>query len=1114
MIIGFRPQKTQEPAVPLSGFADCWGGRLCAEEFCTCLLVAGVPPAGAFGGAGETANDLLLAAALFSLCVTPKAPGYFVERSSRPYSRGSSRGVSSGSGRAAGNVNEAAFEEGTATGPHRSGGSFQRSSASAAAKLIHTGDRSTPVIRADTSKSPRRAVRHRALVLAVVVAIAVVVRGVHIGLSSRKWKGNAALSKRLKVWMELIEVEKDKLAELKTSLSEQQSANDQKEGLLQSQRLHIEQQEKLLRDEEEELMEKENKMQLLRNSLEKIEREAKRTPSMLFGREKQFLFMREPAGSQAAKKFRPMARDADIMQRIDEEFGAFDDKPCKRTSKEGSLFLDDHMELKTMQAASAVLKALPKRPSTPEEAKDIVRARRMLLEAVVRCQAATWAAITRLLQVKGEWLTEIVLEQSGKEGIDRLRAAEEEEWRMQKQQQDRARQELKELDESIQLCIQKQEDLQQRIASSETLGREALNELERQRFQWENYEITVRAQRALIMSTEAVAFTTREAFLKKKAERLERAFDRQAERRRRLPNDSLRLTELDTALMAISGELDELKSVYDMARDLKDADEFVLPPGATVPVMKGDLDVERIAPSEFEERRRTCLYSRPIISVSAAEEKPGSSRFQKHRRSPDPPQFRRGEQRGLSILAPEGHDSQQVKMRKKGPPPQKSSAASSGDGAHREESEYESVSTSSDRRWTCSDIVGGDYRVTEKGFLRVRHRSVHLIVPVDDAGEFEFASNLGSMDFSSDGVDGLSEDEEMAEEHEDRAGDVVEEHGRRGGAAVDKGRRRAEDVVEEHGRRPQPAAHTHQTPSASKSAAPADTGHETVFATLVNFSESEGDDSDSESEEAPPLPPRPPHLPVREPQHPAGAVAPKDGEPQRVAPLATDEDSAGTEGPGPAEDVVEEHGRFPILGGPDAPRMPLPLAVYRPDESTDEASKDSTGNVGGLTGDDIPFADDDDSDENGNPTSASPPPVPTQESRLPDEATAPKDEGEPQSVVPLATDEDSSGAEGPRPAEDVIEEHGRFPISGSPDAPRMPLPLAVYHPDESTDEASKDSTGNVGGSTGDDIPFADDDDSDENGNPTSASPPPVPTQEPQLPAEGTAPKDEDPSKDG
>lgn len=464
-------------------------------------------------------------------------------------------------------------------------------------------------MRYESSKVPRKASRHRALLLALLIGTAVLLRSIHLAISSNKFRDNSALRKRLQVWMELLEIEKAKLAKLKNNLAELQSANDHKEGLLQSQRLHIEQEQMLLRGEEEELKKKETRVEGLRETLEAVEREVARAQSVLEGRDLES----ERAQNRKTRGFRTASQAVDLMQQVG---AAFDTAAYTGSrSKSRSAFSADHMELTTMRAAMSVLDSLPKKPLTSDQAKDILKARRLLLGAVVRCQAATWGAIRRLLQLKAEWQTEMLLEQSGESGLDNLSALAEEEWYMQDKMQERSKRDLKYLENQMQICLTRQQQLQERLASSEPLDEQEVSKLEVLLFHWENYELTVRARKALIMSTEAQAFTTREAFLRERLARVQRAFDQKAYRRRRLPTDSIRLTEIETSISAISEELAELKQIYDMAKNIRADYEYTRIEGEELPTLRSDKQpLDPLQHLEYEDKRRESVYSRPVTA--------------------------------------------------------------------------------------------------------------------------------------------------------------------------------------------------------------------------------------------------------------------------------------------------------------------------------------------------------------------------------------------------------------------------------------------------------------------------------------------------------------------
>ncbi|CDI75256.1 hypothetical protein, conserved [Eimeria praecox] len=380
----------------------------------------------------------------------------------------------------------------------------------------------------------------------------------------------------------------------------------------------------LLRGEEEELREKEARVSSLRKTLETLEREIARSRSVLLARDRKD----ESAERKKARGLGTADEAIGVMQQVEAEFETVLGVGPYSHLRGG--LAQDYLDLATMRSAVSVLKALPKHPSTTDEAKDILRARRLLLGAAVRCQAATWFAITKLLQTKSEWQAELILERSGKNALENMRAIAEEEWHMQKQQQERAKRELQELDGQLQNCMTHQQQLQEKLASGEALGKEETERIEEQLFLWDGYELTVRGQRALILSTQAFTCTTREAFLKQRHSRIQRAFDNQADRRRRLPNDSIRLAEIETSLSAISDELEVLKEIYDMAKNIREKYEFVHYDWQDMPAMKEDDEEEHLKVYDIEEKRRQSVLSRPsettLLRVGEGPDPPPSPR--------------------------------------------------------------------------------------------------------------------------------------------------------------------------------------------------------------------------------------------------------------------------------------------------------------------------------------------------------------------------------------------------------------------------------------------------------------------------------------------------------
>lgn len=466
--------------------------------------------------------------------------------------------------------------------------------------------------------------QHRALLLSIALGMIFLVRGYYISKSGSKPSEIQSLRNKLESRMDRLASDKAKLLESKARLSEMQRQIAHEQGIAQGQKLHLERQKLLLHAEEEELRSRESRMEAERAGLREVEEEARQTKKVFLGNE----FPDENGGNedlQAAGRTHTLGQAADMMKRVEAELGVFETAACSSSqASKKTLLVREFTELAKMRAAITVLRALPEEPTNAEEARDILRARRLLLAAAVRCQVISWSTIHRLLQLKVELQAEMILENSGKEGLEQLREVAETEWQVQEGQQKRARQTLAQLEQEIKKCKEKQRQLHEYGANHKNLRRDAVRRLEKQLFDWESYEVTVRATKARILATEAAASTTREVFLRQKRAQIQRAVDNQAQRWRRLPNDSIRLTELQTLLSAVSDELEEAKEIYDMAKEIKDAYEAKHPVTEETPSSaQQKQQAKPHRPLVFEERRRTYLYDRGNLGPSdSAQAKP------------------------------------------------------------------------------------------------------------------------------------------------------------------------------------------------------------------------------------------------------------------------------------------------------------------------------------------------------------------------------------------------------------------------------------------------------------------------------------------------------------
>ncbi|KAL8449849.1 hypothetical protein Emed_002812 [Eimeria media] len=394
-------------------------------------------------------------------------------------------------------------------------------------------------------------VRHRAFLLSLLLAAVLSARGAQLALTGKGFgvvgEGRADLAHR----MQVLEESKKAAAALRKDVADAQGVVARKEGLVERLREELREQEAsvsaeelALKEKSKELAERRERM-MVPDALEKlVSRQLRKRPKMA------------EAG-------------ADPLKRAEAELAVFDlATSALPREKEKTLLMRELSEVVKMRAAATVLRSLPAEPTTSEEARDLLRARRMLMSSAVRVQSIAWAAIMRLLEVKGELQVEQTLMQEPDTRFLRLFGQE---WTVEKDAQDRLRATLEDLDQKLKWCLAEQHALQsQAMDLGLQASSEQLKELELSLYSLESYEISVRARKAQITYAEGSGPLSREAFIEQRSCRVERARDNAAERKRRLPSEAEVKMEVQLSLSALGRVLKELQDIFQEARELSE----------------------------------------------------------------------------------------------------------------------------------------------------------------------------------------------------------------------------------------------------------------------------------------------------------------------------------------------------------------------------------------------------------------------------------------------------------------------------------------------------------------------------------------------------------------
>lgn len=436
--------------------------------------------------------------------------------------------------------------------------------------------------------------RHKALLLAMLLGGALLGRIFHLAYTGRGLEGVQRARNELAYRTQKAEKDKKEAGVLTKTLGMIERQAARAEGIAERRRHDLEEQGKALQAEREALKMKELEVAKRREAVEELETKSQEAMAAAS----------QDEDKTPGKQKQQATTVGDTVARVEAELAVFDVAATTflRERERGAL-LTEYNELIKIHAATAVLDALPSQSLTPQEAKDTLRARRMLLGAVVRFQTTIWSSIARLLEKKGELLAEKILVESEKIGEDELGELAEREWDVKQAEQARCTKTVDQLGGKLDVCLQKQTDLHAYMAAHEkTLSEEEAKEIATQLFKWESYEVTLRARRAQILYTNGSAPMTRDTFIKQRLDRVQKAKDNEAERGRRLPDAALRAAELESAISAISEELQELRDFYKMANEVRDAYEAPDPESQTDDEEEGAEEVEL---SSLEARRRT-----------------------------------------------------------------------------------------------------------------------------------------------------------------------------------------------------------------------------------------------------------------------------------------------------------------------------------------------------------------------------------------------------------------------------------------------------------------------------------------------------------------------------
>ncbi|KAL8271979.1 hypothetical protein Esti_004103 [Eimeria stiedai] len=396
--------------------------------------------------------------------------------------------------------------------------------------------------------------RHRALLLALLLVAVLTSRGAQLFLTGHGVRGVEEARVALERRVSAMEENKKAEAALKKEVRKAWGSAAHKEGLVDRLREELREQEASLALEEAVLEEK-------KKHLSRRMAEAKRKKAVGDKEDVETL-------SKQLKE-RPKGVAADPLRRAEAELAVFDlATSVLPREKEKSMLVRELNELVRMRTAAAVLRALPAEPSTAEEAQDLLRARRMLMSSVVRVQSTAWASIMRLLELKGELQVEQLLDRSQDVRLPQLM---QEEWLVKNQEQKRLQAALETLEKQLEWCLAKQQELHQKVLA---LGGQPppdqREQLELELYALESFEVSFRARRAQITYAQGSGFLSRKAFLQQRACRVERARDRAAERRRRLPLEADAKLELQLSLVAVGRVLRPMEEHFRRAKELSD----------------------------------------------------------------------------------------------------------------------------------------------------------------------------------------------------------------------------------------------------------------------------------------------------------------------------------------------------------------------------------------------------------------------------------------------------------------------------------------------------------------------------------------------------------------
>lgn len=414
--------------------------------------------------------------------------------------------------------------------------------------------------------------RHRALVVAVLLGTALLLRALQLGTQGTWSESVQDAKKELLERRKHLEEKKVEVAKMRKELKAVLRRTAKKDGVLERRKLDLQERTELLQLDETVLRDQEKKVDARMSAVILLERKAVQAQVSLL--EKAKATAREMGSQEDAEQTEVLGSTEDVSERLEAELAVFDVPACAvRREREKTALLREYLDLAKMRAALAVLRELPAYPSTVEEAKDILRARRMLMGAVVRFQSSVWSAIQTLLEKKGELQAEMVIAEARKDGVQNLKRLAEAEWDVKALENQRTSKALEDLEGELEECMSKQAELTASITSQEGVTPEEIKNLRLELFKWENYEVTLRARKAQLTYAGASAFTTKSAFLRQRQRRIQNAKDSEAERRMRLPSEALRAAELESMISAISEELKDMGLFFSMARDVREAYE-------------------------------------------------------------------------------------------------------------------------------------------------------------------------------------------------------------------------------------------------------------------------------------------------------------------------------------------------------------------------------------------------------------------------------------------------------------------------------------------------------------------------------------------------------------